>query len=243
MKQNKYDYKNFFEKYSKMERSIKGLEGAGEWHILKNMLPDFKDKNVLDIGCGFGWHCRYAIDQGAGYVLGVDISEKMLSYAKENTTNNNIEYKHIAMEDMEFPKDKFDIVISSLAIHYAKDFNKLCENIYNSIKSGGDFIFSVEHPIFTSNELQDWYYGENEEILHWPVDNYQSEGIRRTSFLGEEVIKYHRTVATYMNTLIKNGFRITEISEPEPSQEMMDNNRYLENELRRPMFLMISAKK
>lgn len=54
MKENKYDDKIFFEKYSQMDRSKKGLAGAGEWHELKKMLPDFKEKRVLDLGCGFG---------------------------------------------------------------------------------------------------------------------------------------------------------------------------------------------
>lgn len=44
MKQNKYDDKSFFDKYSNMNRSKSGLEGAGEWHELKKMLPDFKVK-------------------------------------------------------------------------------------------------------------------------------------------------------------------------------------------------------
>lgn len=55
MKENKYDNENFFIKYSQMERSKKGLQGAGEWHELKKILPDFQDKTVLDLGCGYGW--------------------------------------------------------------------------------------------------------------------------------------------------------------------------------------------
>lgn len=43
-----------------MPRSVNGLEGAGEWPTLKALLPEFKQENVLDLGCGFGWHCRYA---------------------------------------------------------------------------------------------------------------------------------------------------------------------------------------
>lgn len=85
MKQNKYDDKVFFQKYSKMDRSVKGLAGAGEWKTLQKLLPDFKDKRVLDLGCGFGWHCQYAIEHGAKAVTGVDISEKMLTVAKEKT--------------------------------------------------------------------------------------------------------------------------------------------------------------
>lgn len=86
MKQNKYDDDIFFNKYSNMSRSKNGLEGAGEWHELKKMLPNFKDKRVLDLGCGFGWHCRYAVENDAKSVIGIDISQKMLSEAKNKTS-------------------------------------------------------------------------------------------------------------------------------------------------------------
>lgn len=65
MRENKYDDEAFFFKYGQMERSLHGLSGAGEWYALKPLLPDFKDRRVLDLGCGYGWHCAYAIEQGA----------------------------------------------------------------------------------------------------------------------------------------------------------------------------------
>ena len=57
---NYYDDHVFFEKYSQMSRSAQGLAGAGEWPTLRQMLPDFSGKTVLDLGCGYGWHCLYA---------------------------------------------------------------------------------------------------------------------------------------------------------------------------------------
>ena len=56
MKENKYDDDRFFSQYAQMSRSVEGLKGAGEWHILQKMLPDFTGKRILDLGCGFGWH-------------------------------------------------------------------------------------------------------------------------------------------------------------------------------------------
>ena len=161
MKQNKYDDPNFFNKYSQMPRSTGGLESAGEWHILKNMLPNFENKNVLDLGCGFGCHCRYAAQNNAASILGIDISNKMLEKAISQTNDKKIRYECNSMEDVDLPSNKFDVVISSLAFHYVKDFNDICKKIYNSMTYNGDFIFSVEHPIFTANNEQDWYYNEN----------------------------------------------------------------------------------
>ena len=69
MKENRYDDQEFFEKYSHMSRSEKGLAGAGEWPVLQAMLPDFTQKQVLDLGCGYGWHCRYATFLFQNFIL------------------------------------------------------------------------------------------------------------------------------------------------------------------------------
>ena len=74
MKENRYDDQEFFDRYAEMARSRKGLSGAGEWPVLKEMLPDLQGCRMLDLGCGYGWHCRYAVDQGASAVVGIDIS-------------------------------------------------------------------------------------------------------------------------------------------------------------------------
>lgn len=86
MKQNKYDDPAFFARYSEMARSVGGLQAAAEWPAFRGLLPDLRDKRVLDLGCGFGWHCRYAREQGARSVVGVDLSEKMLRRAGQKRT-------------------------------------------------------------------------------------------------------------------------------------------------------------
>jgi len=243
MKQNKYDDVNFFSAYEKMPRSVKGLEGAGEWHELKELLPELRNKSVLDLGCGFGWHCRYAREQQAKSVIGVDISEKMLQKAREMTNDSLISYIKMPIEDIHFSDSHFDVVISSLAFHYIKSFEAICKKVYDCLKPGGSFVFSVEHPIFTSRNEQDWYYDDNGNRLHWAVDHYQSEGLRETTFLTENVIKYHRTFSTYINDLINTGFSVRTVKEPIPSKEMLKNIPEMKDELRRPMFLIISAEK
>ncbi|AND38340.1 class I SAM-dependent methyltransferase [Cytobacillus pseudoceanisediminis] len=243
MKQNKYDDVNFFSEYKKMARSVKGLEAAGEWHVLKELLPELRNKSVLDLGCGFGWHCRYAREQQARSVIGVDISEKMLDQAREMTHDSFISYIKMPIEDIDFSDSPFDVVISSLAFHYIKSFEAICKKVYDCLKPGGSFVFSVEHPIFTSRNEQDWHHDDKGYRLHWAVDNYQLEGLRETTFLTENVIKYHRTFSTYINALVNAGFNIRTIKEPIPSEEMLISIPEMKDELRRPMFLIISAEK
>lgn len=240
MKENKYDDPGFFKKYSQMIRSKEGLKGAGEWYLFREMMPDFSDKKVLDLGCGYGWHCLYAVQNGAKSVLGTDISQKMLEAAGKKNVHERIEYRRSAMEDLDFPPESFDVVISSLAFHYVKDFELLTERISQWLAPGGDFVFSVEHPVFTAYGNQDWYYDENGEILHFPVDRYYDEGEREAVFLGEKVIKYHRTLTTYLDTLLRNGFQIRRVVEPKPPADMLDLPG-MKDEMRRPMMLLVAA--
>lgn len=243
MKENKYDDPKFFEKYSQMSRSIEGLNAAGEWATLKTLLPDFQGKTLLDLGCGYGWHCIYAAEQGAERIVGVDLSEKMLETARAKTTDDRITYQRCAMEDIEFESESFDIVLSSLALHYVENFEIIVKKVHTILKPGGAFLFSAEHPVFTAYGTQDWYYDESGKILHFPVDNYYYEGKRTATFLGEEVVKYHKTLTTYLNSLLENGFEIRRIVEPQPTQEMIEAVEGMKDEMRRPMMLIVSAVK
>lgn len=123
-----------------------------------------------------------------------------------------------------------------------KDFAESFAERNPHLRSGGKLVFTVEHPVFTAYGTQDWHYNEKGEILHFPVDNYYYEGKRTAVFLGEKVTKYHRTLTTYLNTLLSNGFIINQIVEPQPPENMMDIPG-MQDEMRRPMMLIVSANK
>ncbi len=242
MKENIYDDEHFFNRYKQMARSTGGLTATGEWHELRKMLPDFLGKRVLDLGCGFGWHCRYAVENGAIQVVGVDLSEKMLQVAREKTSSPLISYVRMPVEEYGYPEAAFDVVISSLVFHYVESFEEICRKISRCLVDGGDFVFSVEHPILTAQGSQQWHYDENGQALHWPVDRYFEEGLREATFLGEKVTKYHHTLTTYVSSLLSNGFQIRKLVEPKPADELM-NEPGMADELRRPMMLLIAASK
>ncbi|GHO51136.1 class I SAM-dependent methyltransferase [Ktedonospora formicarum] len=241
MKQNKYDDPAFFTKYSQMPRSIGGLEDAIDWPAFRERLPDLCGKDVLDLGCGFGWHCHYARTKLARSVVGIDLSENMLTRARESTDDPAIQYQRLAIEDIDFPADAFDVVFSSLALQYVERFDLVCRKVYRCLKTGGTFVFSAEHPIFTARAAQDWSYGSHGERLHWPVDQYQEEGLRHACFLDDDVVKYHRTVATYVNTLLACGFRLSTLDEPSPTPTQLKRHPEWKEALRRPMFLLLAA--
>ena len=182
-------------------------------------------------------------DPGASEVNQLNRIKLMLAVAREKTADlPQVTYVKEAMEDVDFPPESFDVVLSSLAFHYVEDFPALREKIRRWLVPGGDFVFSVEHPIFTARGDQDWLYGPGGEIDCFPVDNYFFEGRRRAVFLGEPVTKYHRTLTTYLDGLLTGGFALRRVAEPMPPEEMLDIPG-MRDELRRPMMLLIRAKR
>lgn len=239
---NIYDNNEFFQAYSNMERSKYGLPSAGEWHLLRPLFPNLQNSTVLDLGCGYGWHCKYAAEQGAASVLGIDESEKMIQEARQRNGDAVIEYKVCSINQYEYPKNFYNLVISNLVLHYVEDLDKVFQNVYKTLKQGGSFLFNIEHPIFTAGVNQSWIYDENETALYWPVDNYFYPGKRETIFLDQKVNKQHHTLTQILNGLLTIGFTIEVIQEVTPPNEMM-NIPGMEDEMRRPMMLLVKATK
>jgi len=243
MKQNIYDDPGFFAGYSKLRRSTEGLAGAPEWPLFQALLPGLAGKRVLDLGCGFGALCRYLVEAGAARVVGTDLSEKMLATAAERTKDPKIEYRRGAIEDLKLEAGSFDLVVSTLAFHYVERFDRLVAEVHKVLPPGGAFCFTVEHPIFTARAEQAWHLDAEGKRQHWPVDGYQLEGERRVNWFADGVVKYHRQLSTYVNTLIDAGFAITRMHEPGIADDALAKHPEMADERRRPIFLMIGAVK
>lgn len=89
---------------------------------------------------------------------------------------------------------------------------------------------------------QGWLTDDNGERF-WGVNHYQEEGQRVSNWLAEGVIKYHRTLGTTLNTLIRAGLTINEVNEWGPTQAQIDAWPALAEEAERPMLVLISARK
>jgi len=238
---NEYDNETFFNEYAGMPRSRDGLSAAGEWHQLKPLFPPLQGKRVLDLGCGYGWHCKFAAEQGAVQVLGVDLSRKMIEEARKRSAAQQVTYRVCGMEEYEYPPNMWDCVISNLALHYIEDIERIFKQVYSTLKPDGVFLFNIEHPVFTAGVGQDWIYSKEGKPLCWPVDDYFRPGERKTRFLGCDVVKQHHTLTQILMGLLNNGFTLEAVEEAEPPEEMMDWPG-MEDELRRPMMLLVRAR-
>ncbi|QEL21329.1 class I SAM-dependent methyltransferase [Bosea sp. F3-2] len=240
MTQNIYDDETFFAGYSQLPRSVRGLDGAPEWPVLRSMLPDLRGKRVLDLGCGFGWFCRFAAGEGAAGVLGVDVSEKMLERARRETGDSRIVYERTDLESYAPPAEAFDLAYSSLAFHYIADLAGLFARVHATLKPGGVLVCSVEHPIMTAPVRQEWL-ADADGRATWPVNGYLDEGDRVSNWLAEGVVKRHRTIATYLDLLLGAGFTLGKLVEWAPSPEQVAAESGWAKERERPFFLLIAA--
>lgn len=248
MKQNVYDNKTFSVAYDKMRKYDKGRNANDLVEIpnFRKLIPNVKEKKILDLGCGYGENDKYCRDLGAKEILGIDISEHMIKIAEKNNADENIKYKVMAMEDISKIKEKFDIVISSLAFHYVKDYEKLIKDIYNLLNDNGILIFSIDHPLRIASKFEPWMKKNYTEINgKWflLVSDYNREGIREKEWNGVIVKKYHRNFSSLINGLVNSGFKIDKILEPIPDEESIKIIPKYINQYDRPYFLFIRAKK
>ena len=242
--QNIYDNETFFAGYKKIRDNEANANNLFEIPALFSMMPDLQGKRVLDLGCGFGEHCKRFVECGAEKVVGIDISEKMLEVAKAENADHKITYINMPMEELAQLQEQFDVVISSLAFHYVEDFEGVIRNIHSLLEENGVFIFSQENPLNTCHSGGDrWTRDENGNKLYMNLANYGVEGERESVWFVDNVKKYHRTFSTIANTLIDAGFIIEKMIEPLPTEELLEKYPDYEDLFHKPDFLLIRAKK
>lgn len=237
-----YDDPAFFAGYATLPRSVAGLDGAPEWPTLRGLLPPLRGKDVVDLGCGYGWFCRFAAEQGAARVLGLDASERMLTRAREIDGHPAIAYELADLERAELPPTSFDVAYSSLALHYIDRLDALLARVHHALRPGGALVFSVEHPIYTAPTKPGWIdIGDGRKA--WPIDRYLIEGLREVDWLGARVAKRHRLMSTTLNAVLRAGFALRHVEEWRPSDAQIAAKPPLSVELERPMFLIVAAQR
>jgi SAM-dependent methyltransferase len=242
--QNVYDDPAFFAGYSRLERFGAGWRQAFELPSLLSLLPDPMGSRVLDLGCGAGQLAHHLAKRGAAEVLGIDLSENMLALARSHWSHPRVTFQRVAMEDAAFPPNRFELVVSSFALHYVADYHGLCQRIAGWLVRGGVLVYSTEHPVYlTRATAEGWVCDAAGRPLYWAVDRYGEEGLREESWFVDGVQKYHRTLATLLNGLIEAGLKIERVLEPAPDAETVRRRPDWAHEGKRPFCLLVRARK
>ncbi len=197
-----------------------------------SLLPDVKDKSVLDAACGPGKYAEILLAQGAK-VTGFDLSTKMIALAQQRNKNQGDFFVHDLAKPFENLKDaSFNIVLCALAMHYLQDWTSTIKEFYRVLKPYGVLVISIEHPFFEYNYFNSTQYFEVEPVkCTW-------NGFGKPV----EVNSYRRSLGDCISPLTQNGFYIDELLEPKPVSEFekLDPKHFRElNEF--PAFMCIRA--
>jgi ubiquinone/menaquinone biosynthesis C-methylase UbiE len=176
------------------------------------LLGNIKEKKILEIGCG-GAQCGIAMAKKGAKVIGIDISEKQLEFARELAKKNkaNVTFYQGDVRKLNQIKSKSqDIVFSAWALFYIDDLKSCFKEVHRVLKPNGVFVLSMPHPIyFTLNpktlKLEKSYFktGKYVKIEKW-MDGKE-----------HKFVSYKHTVSDLINLFIKTDFQIEEVIEPD----------------------------
>ena len=128
-------------------------QGFGNW-IFSNYKIE-EGMSVLEIGCGTGemWLEKGDIIKRCSRLVLSDLSEGMLSTAKENLRDyDGIDYKNVDIQDMPFADKEFDVVIANMMLYHVPDLSQGLKEVRRVLKDNGTFYCAT--------------YGENGMMEH-----------------------------------------------------------------------------
>lgn len=242
---NIYDNEEFFKSYSQLRKDENSYNELMEQPAMEKLLPSIEGKTVLDLGCGFGNNAMDFIKRGAKRVVAIDLSEKMLSVAREENSHPCIQYLNMDMGEISKINEHFDLVYSSLAFHYVENFEKLLKDIYSLLNEGGILLYSQEHPLTTATLDGQGHFNkdENGKYISYTLSNYNEGGKRVVNWFVDGLVKYHRPFAYLINTYTDTGFIILHLCEPKPSENAVEKVPKMIKELIKPSFLIAKLQK
>jgi SAM-dependent methyltransferase len=206
-----------------------------------SLLPDVKGKHVFDAGCGPGFYSEILLEKGAK-VTAIDVSPKMIGFAKERVGNRAAIHLASLTEPLDFLSDKsVDVVFSSLVMDYIKNWDLVFVEFSRILRDDGVFIFSTEHP------HAKWMYKDHPKRVKGPENYFKLEQVafRWTGF-GKPVVvhSYRRPLGTFFESLHGAGFFVDKLIETQPTKDFKRVKPEAWDRVRQnPTFLCIRARK
>jgi len=113
-------------------------------YFVEPHIPDFagfnkyKDKKVLEVGCGIGTDAQEFAKNGCIY-KGIDLTEKSIDICKNRFQLFNLDGVFETGNIEEYCDGEYDLIYSFGVLHHTPDIDKALINIYNMLKPGGEF--------------------------------------------------------------------------------------------------------
>jgi ubiquinone/menaquinone biosynthesis C-methylase UbiE len=222
-----------------------------------SILPDVKDLEGLDIGCGEGTDTRLLAKRGA-QMTAIDVSEKFIIYAKEAEDREplGIRYQVASVWSIPFPDGRFDFASATMSLMDIPQPERAIKEIFRVLKPRGFLQFSITHPCFDT-PYKKWVDDANGKHVAAVVGDYFKEMDGEIeewifSFTPSEVKeklrkfripRFTRTLSSWFNTLVDAGFIIERVLEPTASDETINHFPHLEDTRIISHFLIVRCRK
>ena len=235
-----YDNAAVFQTYMQHRQSPDNPNDTLEKPIMLALLGSVSGAHLLDLGCGDAALGKTLLAQGAASYLGLDGSHNMVERAQQTLAGTVGQVRQADIRAWPYPPNTFDCVLSRLALHYIEDVIHVFQQVFQTLRPAGVFVFSVQHPVITSCDRAWQGCGVRQA---WIVDDYFHSSRRITHWLGEQVVKYHRTVEEYFLGLQTAGFVVERLRESRPERQWFAHEETYERRTRIPLFLFLAARK
>ena len=213
----------------------KAENGLNEHPAIRSVIGDATGLEVLDAGCGPGFLARDLLAGGAKRVAAFDVSPRMVELARDCAG----ERADIFIADMAQPLDRlkdasFDLVVSSLALDYVRDWSRPLREFHRVLRDSGRLVFSVQHPMGSYDWLQ--------PPSAFGVQYCEAEW---RGFTDEPVTvpDYYRPFEEIINPLLGAGFALAGLHETRPVAKLKETDpaKYARHSTR-PTFMVIDAR-
>ncbi len=186
------------------------------------LIGDMQGQAICDLACGQGRIARELARRGAR-VTGIDLSTELIAIARrdEGAEPLGITYVVDDAEGLASVADaSFDGVVCNLALMDISDLAATIGTVWRILRRPGWFVCSITHPCFEAPHAE-WRTGPDGSISR-EISTYFEEGrwfSHNKQGVRGQVGAQHRTLSTYINTVVDAGFAIEHMIEPRADGE------------------------
>jgi SAM-dependent methyltransferase len=170
-----------------------------------SLLPPLAGTRVLDAGCGPGWYAEQLAARGAD-VTAFDAAPRFVELTRARVGGRARVLQADLARPLDFAADAaFDLVLSTLALHYVEDWDAMLRELARVLRPGGHLVFSTHHPMMT------WqFFGT--------PDYFATERLESEWDIVGKVAFYRRPLTAITEALARAGFVVERLVEPQPTE-------------------------
>ena len=202
------------------------------------LLGNLEGKRVLELGCG-GAQCSIAFAKQGATAIGVDFSGEQLAFARRLVDREGVkvELREGDLADLAFLRaDTIDVVFSAYAFGFVDDLGRVFRQVHRVLKEDGPLVFSLPHPAY------DMIDDDSDQPLLIRRSYFDRSPIDYT-WNGIEFTDYHHTFEDLFTALLRSGYRVDTVLEPEPTTSGPRSQHWRETFRTVPRTLIVRARK